>query len=130
MSANPLPCVILYSNADGTVYSYSINGCLLHSVKISPEILVFPHLIRNSFFNDFLIYVDKAKNAVVTRKLPGLELANGKQLSKSISAFAVSSNSRFGILGHRDGSFSLIYAAPPKDSLQPEKQQLSTKSTK
>jgi len=109
MSANPLPCVILHSDENKTLYSYSINGYLLQSIDIFSESLNFPTIVRNSFFNDFLIYIDKANNAIVVREIPYLEKRNKKQFDKHINAFVMSSNSIFGVLGHTDGSCSSIY---------------------
>jgi hypothetical protein len=115
MSANPLPCVILHSSEDSTLHSYSINGCLLNNINISPETLIFPTIVHNSLFNDFLIYIDKTDNAIVIRELPNLKKTNKKYFDKHINAFVMSSNSMFGVLGHEDGSCSSIYPSS-KDS--------------
>jgi len=108
LAANPLPCILIFTS-DKRVYSYSINGILIASLNNSSRNKIYPKIIRNSFFNDCLIYVDSSRKVIVAFELPSFNKVNSVLFDRNVSSFAVQQNGEFGLLGYEDGSFNFFH---------------------
>ena len=110
LAENPLPCVLIFTGRDN-VDSYSINGTLIASLNYSTGSKMYPRIVRNSSFNDCLIYVDNEKKCIVIKRLPELRKISSVDIDKSVSAFVVQKSGDYGLLGCEDGGFNFIYLA-------------------
>lgn len=76
LSTSSLPSIIVITTVNkilNEIYSYSINGKLLEYVKDLKTILN-PIIIKDLYFNEYLIYISKDDRNIVIRKLPFLNL--------------------------------------------------------
>ena len=88
LSAQPLACIVLYSNDKCQFKCFSINGNSLHSTENdtlltsnkfneyyldNEERMSYPIIFNDYKFNDYLIYIFK-KNYVLVREFPSMKL--------------------------------------------------------
>ena len=71
LSSSTLPSIIVITNNE--IYSYSINGKLLEYIK-DLNLILSPFIIKDFFFNEYLIYISKEEHNVVVRNLPFLNI--------------------------------------------------------
>ena len=107
MACSPLPCIIYFVEEDISINVYSINGHLLKVIKEDSIILLPPTIIYNSVFDMLLAYI--LNNELVIRELPNLEKVIGKLFDRKVTAFSMSKNGSFGLIGYEDGDFSFIH---------------------
>ena len=91
LSTSTLPSIIVINidNKNRGIYSYSINGKLLHQVK-GEDTLLNPIIIKDLNFNEYLVYISKNNNSIVIRNLPFLNYQNVIKNLEKISSICVS----------------------------------------
>ena len=65
MGENPIPCILIYSNTDGVMYVYGMNGELIHKDKEKSGKIINVGLGKDKNFNDAFIYINKDRKSVV-----------------------------------------------------------------
>lgn len=108
LAQNPLPCVVIFSKTDSVFYSYGINGTLLHTLRESTKDLISPVVARDGNFQNCLVYLKDTGNQMVVRRLPSLEMVKIVQLSQPATSLCLSDNQVFALLGHEDGTCTLV----------------------
>ena len=95
LSTSTLPSIIVINtqNKYREIYSYSINGKLLKGEKID-DTLLNPFIIKDSNFNEYLIYISKNNNSIEIRNLPFLEIKTIIKNIENISVICVSEDNK------------------------------------
>ena len=75
------------------IYSYSINGKFLKYEK-EENSLLNPIIIKDSYFNEYLVYICKNNNSIIIRNLPFLNIQNIIQNLENISCISVSEDAK------------------------------------
>jgi len=82
LSDSPLPCIVIFSTEDKSLWSYSINGQLLETQKDGDSLVSAPILVKDMGFNDFMVCLllylisqiyGNAGGFVIIRNLPFLQ---------------------------------------------------------
>ncbi len=89
------------------VYSFSINGDLMHSEPEISRTLISPTIARDGHFNNYLIYIKDTLRTLSIRKLPSLELYD-LALTKPGTVIGVSESQCLGLIGCEDGSVGVV----------------------
>jgi len=101
MASSPLPCIILFSHKDETFNCFSINGSLRYNSKSEGTVLS-PIVAKDSYFNNYLVYINKTRSELVFRSLPMLEIMKVKKLDKECSILALTEDNVIGLIGYKD----------------------------
>ena len=92
LSASTLPSIIVIASDNKNlkeIYSYSINGKLLEHIKDLNSILN-PIIIKDFYFNEYLMYISKEENNIIIRSLPFLNVCNTISGFDNISNICIS----------------------------------------
>ena len=92
LSASTLPSIIVIASDNKNlkeIYSYSINGKLLEHIKDLNSIMN-SIIIKDFYFNEYLMYISKEENNIIIRSLPFLNVYNTISGFDNISNICIS----------------------------------------
>jgi hypothetical protein len=81
ISSCPLYCLVFYSCANGTLYTYSINGQLLSHFQDPSPPLINMHVQPSTDFSESLVYMN-GKRELYILELPDLVVRKKMRLKK------------------------------------------------
>ena len=95
LSTSTLPSILIINKHSKfrEIYSYSINGKFLKYEK-EENSLLNPIIIKDSYFNEYLVYICKNNNSIIIRNLPFLNIQNIIQNLENISCISVSEDAK------------------------------------
>lgn len=122
LSSSPLPCIIFSSEANQTLYSYSINGKLLEQIPTNSQNIISPLLIKDYYSMELLAYGNE-KGEVYLRRLPFLEYVRkwDVSLNCAVQAILVSKDKRYMFCGCNDGQFAVLTNPSSSPQSQPKR---------
>jgi WD40 repeat protein len=112
ITSNPLAAIVIFCNADNTIYSYSINGQLISRVheKLFSHFLS-PIVVKDSKLFEYVIFGNE-RSEVHVKALPFLEVPT-KNIFKvardvCVNKICISKHNRFMVTGCSDGELTII----------------------
>ena len=105
--SSPLPSVIIFSKKNSCLLSYNINGHYL--MKYEEKGIKCPKIVRNSNFNEFLVYICTTDNSIRILSLPYFDYSKNIsiQLNK-IECIDITNDYQYCFIGNEDATH-IIY---------------------
>lgn len=90
------------------MYSFSINGEILQETKEETQKLVSPNIARDSYFNEYLVYLREKGEQLIVAKLPYLKIKT-IPVKESLKSFEIFDDSRYAIEITNKGKILIQY---------------------